>query len=422
MGPILIFDKSALQCLSIDESVWLDNYFLTNVTPLFYVETLADLSLPNPTKPPEQIISELSAKTPRGLPNAHHGRLVLGNFMGKPVEVGHGRPIVDRGITKRAPDGKIGVHFDESPEAKAMRRWHKGEFKAIEREFARQWRHTLNTLSFDIAIGIVKNILPTDRKFNSLEQIKSFVDQFVRGNSRELLFLAFDFLGIPDKHRTSIVARWEKEKNPPFNKFAPYVSYVLTVDLLFYIAALRGIIAKERSSNKVDLAYLYYLPFCHVFVSRDKLHARTAPLFMRQNQTFAKAADFKKGLANINEYYFQFQDKIAEVGVIKFAPYPPLAIETSIHKLWDLHCPSWRKSASTLPKKGEQCPQRSDNSTLEHLKKVREESKVIDPKILEDMDDADHVIVSHRVPVQRGSWRILPKGIENQKKDSESDS
>ncbi len=54
MGPILIFDKSALQSFGIDESVWLDNYFLTNITPLFYVETLADLSLPNPPKPAEK--------------------------------------------------------------------------------------------------------------------------------------------------------------------------------------------------------------------------------------------------------------------------------------------------------------------------------------------------------------------------------
>ena len=43
MGPILIFDKSTLQGLSVDESVWLENFFLTNLTPLFYVETLSDI-------------------------------------------------------------------------------------------------------------------------------------------------------------------------------------------------------------------------------------------------------------------------------------------------------------------------------------------------------------------------------------------
>ena len=39
-GPMLIFDKSFLQALSLDESAWLDNFFLNNITPLFFTETL----------------------------------------------------------------------------------------------------------------------------------------------------------------------------------------------------------------------------------------------------------------------------------------------------------------------------------------------------------------------------------------------
>lgn len=43
VGPILIFDKSTLQSLNVDESVWLDAFYLPNITPLFFIETLADL-------------------------------------------------------------------------------------------------------------------------------------------------------------------------------------------------------------------------------------------------------------------------------------------------------------------------------------------------------------------------------------------
>ena len=42
-GPILIFDKSTLQALNPDQANWLDNFFMSNITPLFYIETLADL-------------------------------------------------------------------------------------------------------------------------------------------------------------------------------------------------------------------------------------------------------------------------------------------------------------------------------------------------------------------------------------------
>ena len=44
MGPIALFDKSFLQSLSVDESVWFDHFFLPVVSPLFFVETLADLA------------------------------------------------------------------------------------------------------------------------------------------------------------------------------------------------------------------------------------------------------------------------------------------------------------------------------------------------------------------------------------------
>ena len=31
-GPVVIFDKSALQALTLDEANWLDNFFLSNIT------------------------------------------------------------------------------------------------------------------------------------------------------------------------------------------------------------------------------------------------------------------------------------------------------------------------------------------------------------------------------------------------------
>jgi hypothetical protein len=34
-GPILIFDKSSLESLNLDEAVLLDNFYTSNITPLF---------------------------------------------------------------------------------------------------------------------------------------------------------------------------------------------------------------------------------------------------------------------------------------------------------------------------------------------------------------------------------------------------
>jgi hypothetical protein len=44
MGPIALFDKSFIQSLLADEVVWFDHFFISNICPIFYVETLADVS------------------------------------------------------------------------------------------------------------------------------------------------------------------------------------------------------------------------------------------------------------------------------------------------------------------------------------------------------------------------------------------
>ena len=79
MGPILIFDKSALESLSKDEAVWLDNFFLTNITPLFFIEVLADLEKQvRKGRTPEEVVGNLAYKTPdlQSSPNAHHRTLL----------------------------------------------------------------------------------------------------------------------------------------------------------------------------------------------------------------------------------------------------------------------------------------------------------------------------------------------------------
>ncbi len=114
MGPITIFDKSALQSLSMDESVWFDAFFLVNVVPVFYVETLADLEKQVAGgKSPEDLVGMLAAKTPsNATPNVHHRSLISAELTGWNVPMDGQVPITG-GETMRGPDGEIGVHVEE---------------------------------------------------------------------------------------------------------------------------------------------------------------------------------------------------------------------------------------------------------------------------------------------------------------------
>ena len=52
-----------------------------------------------------------------------------------------------------------------------------------------------------------------------------------------------------------------------------------------------------RPTNRIDAEYLLYLPFCHVFVSNDKLHRQLAPPLLGDYQNFVPLELFKKDLA-----------------------------------------------------------------------------------------------------------------------------
>ena len=85
MGPVALFDKSFLQSLSVDESVWFDHFFLPVVSPLFFVETLADLAKQRKggSRAPEDEVRIIADKTPSlsGAPCVHHAQMCIANLL-----------------------------------------------------------------------------------------------------------------------------------------------------------------------------------------------------------------------------------------------------------------------------------------------------------------------------------------------------
>lgn len=429
LGPILIFDKSFLESLSVDESCWLDNFFLTNITPLFYVETLADLEKRQKggrsVRTPEEIVEEMAIKTPAqgSYPNVHHFPLLIHDLLGDPVEMGN-RPILARGEPRVSPDGKVGVHFNLSPEARAFERWQKGEFLELEREVARTWRHALSNSDFDSTLAIVKNVVPPSKRFSDLQQIKTFVDEFVEGKDGGIFYLALQLLGASNKARQKIVERWKHRGQPSLKDFAPYAAYVFRINLFFFLGMTFGFISKDRPTNMVDLAYLYYLPFCMVFVSSDRLHTRTAPLFMEHGQVFVTGRDLKQALKQLDDCYSKLPNEVKTQGIIRFATYPPEEIDTLVSRLWDKFLPIWRRHAEEKRQKEVQ-PSPPDafdrrlNEIKEHMKDENEGSRPFVSERPVTADEAAFVVFKRRMHVRKGKWRLLPPEAEKaQKADS----
>ena len=91
---------------------------------------------------------------------------------------------------------------------------------------------------------------------------------------------------MPTEGRRSLARRTRVQMSRTSRR-SPRIRPVFKVDLLYYLGIDRGFISGERPSIKADMAYLYYLPFSMVFTSGDRLHRRTAPLFLRPDQSAA---------------------------------------------------------------------------------------------------------------------------------------
>jgi hypothetical protein len=138
----------------------------------------------------EEVVSSLAEKTPSdAYPNVNHRTLIEAELQGQEIEMS-GSVMVAAGEYRRAPDGSLGMHIDEFPEAAMLLRWKNHEFNEAEREVARRWREELATHEPERMIAIVRNIIPAGTRISDLEALKSAVDDFCESNEREVVALA----------------------------------------------------------------------------------------------------------------------------------------------------------------------------------------------------------------------------------------
>lgn len=408
-GPITIFDKSTLQSLNLDEACWFETFYSANITPLFFVETLADLKKEvEKGRTPEQVVGNIAQKTPpSGKANINHLTLAFGDLIGFKVEM-RGVPILDRGQPVTAGNQK-GMIFKHSPEMQALQRWGDGDFLEVEYKFAGQWRQKLINLNLDNANKWLMFLIDARVKPRNFEETKAIIHGLVNSERHgfQCLRAACNFLDVPLPFRPKIIERWKRMGQPALSKFAPYAAHALEVDLFFYLALRSSLISKDRPSNKVDIAYLYYLPFCMVFVSNDHLHKKTVPLFLNENQIFVPGDQLKADLKRLDAYYSQLPEEIRERGVMCFAHNPPLEGEYLTSKIWDKFM-NWRQNAHLKQERSSV----EDAKLLAYLKKMTESAKPLPKTMSLPAEETDYMVIEHNIPVRMGKWRMLPREVE----------
>lgn len=418
MGLITLFDKSFLQSLSLDESVWFDHFFSPVICPLFYVETLADLDKQiKVDRTPEQEVGIIAEKFPEmnGTPNVQHVDACTGELFGHRVPM-TGQILLAGGRPVKA--GKqSGIVVEESEESKAFSRWQNGQFAEIERDQAKKWRDIVTNLDLTEMRDRFRKLGIDGKSCKTLEQAKMLAKQIVSSTDKpfDRMYLALLFLNIHPQYHRDILMRWGVMNYPPLTRYAPYVAYVYTIELFFQIALAANLISSDRPSNRVDIGYLFYLPFSMAFVSFDKLHQKCAPLFLRPNQQFFWGAELKEDLKELNEHYSQLSDDEKEKGVMSFADNPPKEGDFKISKIWDSFFPGWRERKEVdLTDKNIK-----HDELLKHLKKFQEAPTLHREEVDFDYSEVDSISLKRRVKRCKGSWYQVPKDLKDDQKGPE---
>jgi hypothetical protein len=421
MGPSIIFDKSALQALSIDECVWLDQFFCCNVTPLFYIETLADLEKEvKKGREPKEVIGELALKTPESaVPNVHHKTIILYELAGSGQSTGN-RPLVAGGVPKKTEAGELLLAFDNFPEFVALNRWRNGDFLEIEQKLAKTWRQELQDDDVDFKVSILQNILPKDFKPSNLSDLMDYINTFCDKSDKPSLLLMLKILEVPEQGIQKVVKRWEDLGRPSLKKFAPYSTHVFKVNLLYYLGIHKGYISGVRKSNKADMAYLYYLPFTMVFVSGDKLHHRTAPLLMDMGQTYIKLDELKGCLRELDEHFDKLPDEIKKRGVMSFVGYPPSELTNLVSELWDKYMrEDWREiSKDEELTRLDPVKPVNHGPVPKHIKDFEKAKNLTPEEALHpdnNPEQANQMFIKRKVSTHKGKWQILSDEVINSK-------
>jgi hypothetical protein len=305
---------------------------------------------------------------------------------------------------------RTGVVFDRSQEDVAFQRWQREEFADLERLFAAAWRKSLQSVDLSEIAKAIREYGIDPKSCRTMSEAQQIATRLVDrcDKKSEQLFLAVHVLNIPQQYHHSIGTRWDEMGRPTLREFSPFTAHVLTVELFFQVALGAGLISPDRNSNRTDVSYLFYLPFCQVFISSDRLHKATAGLFLRSNQEFIWGQDIKADLGKINSHFLTLPEADREAGIMKIAPSPPLKDTVPlISGVWDRYYGGSDNHNENIADR--MSPEQQEKLIAEF--RAFSKGKVVPRETMED--DGNSMSVERRVRKKKGSWWQVPKDVKD---------
>jgi len=415
--PYLIFDKSSLESLNIDESVLLDTFYSCVITPIFFVECLADLEKKiKSNSTPEQLVGSLADRTPEyeSCVTLHHLDILRWELIGKfSLLQLKGGPFVAGAKSVQLGDQK-GVIFQQTKEQEAMHRWTAREFVDAERLVAKWWRRTLTAIDFNAMVAtLMAGIGPHWRKPKTLQDAREMTDIIIDHMDQEwLLGFGIDLFDVSDV-KAQTVSGWVGNRRPPLRECMPYFIFMLSINIFFFLVLRTQLLRNVKPSHQIDLAYLYYLPFCSIFTSKDNFHAQIVPLFVTPEQSFINGIDLKDDLKKLDEHYSALDESEFKKGTTSFASHPPDDAAFLTTRLWDKHVPKWRDEPPPIKLSKEL------QDTLMGIMKKVPGSQQVAPHNIGSVSELGYVSMESKIRLRKGKYRRFSEETERSIKEGE---
>jgi hypothetical protein len=169
-----------------------------------------------------------------------------------------------------------------------------------------------------------------------------------------------------------------------------------------------------KPSHQIDLAYLYYLPFCTVFTSKDRFHSEIVPLFLSPFQSFVNGIELKEEMKKLDEHYSRLPHDVLRRGLMTYAKEPPEDTSFLTTKLWDKYLPNWRKEAAR-----ERLSKDLRDALLKLAKKFEEQSTPLDSGTPYTLKEMGYMTIQKKVCARKGKWRRFSEEVEDSAKENE---
>jgi len=330
----IIIDKSTFQLLSYNELLKLSNYYKHNITPILVMEILGDLKkeAPEGKLPPDVRVKDFATKLfpINTVLNAHYEKILCSDLLTGTVPL-DGRSQLGVEKVVQSDTGMKGFLIEETEQQKAVYKWKEGNFTEVDHKLSALWR--TSTTQEDLLVKLQETIKEQNGSLNlkSFSELDELVTNTLSQTNKQDLFLAklIENYGLYEDKGSTIFARWLAAGRPLIKDFAPYAYHCLRVDM-FFLLGLQSHLITTRPTNRIDMEYMYYLPFCNVFSSNDKLHKNIVPFLIRSDQHFIRGEDLKKDFKSIVSYLDAGGDEIKK----KYNNEPPVIANSFTLDLW----------------------------------------------------------------------------------------